>query len=313
MSEQVLINKLPAPTFRWLKMNGSLVDEIPSDETDEVARFTKTGREQDEPLRIVVDFEGDKTNYPIEIEVEDESDGDIILNYLSEGDSVRRLQTAVELNIGKNSKVTMVQVQLLPKETELRNFIHANLADGASFELIQVVLSGGKTYIECTSELKGAKSRVHIEHAYLLRDSHDLDINYVANHYGKKTDSEMNVYGVMTEGTRKIFRGTIDFKKGCAGAVGNEKEDVLLLDDGVSNQTIPLILCAEEDVEGNHGASLGKLSEDVMFYLKSRGMSEEHIYQMMARARIEAVAALIKDEETRAIVIGGDRNIGKSN
>ena len=49
-----------------------------------------------------------------------------------------------------------------------------------------------------------------------------------------------------------VFRGTIDFKFGAAGAEGEEKEDVLLLGDDVINQTIPLILCAEEDVQGNH-------------------------------------------------------------
>lgn len=306
MSKQILINKLPAPTFRWLGMNGVKVDKIPADSVDEVSRFTKAGREKDEPLKILVDFDGDKTSYPIEINVEDESDGDIILNYVSSAEGDRRLETDLKLDIGKNSNVRMVQVQILSAQTELRNFIHADLAEGASFELIQVVLKGGRTYMECTTELNGDKSKVHIENAYLLEDGHKLDINYVANHYGKKTDSLMNAYGVMTEGTEKIFRGTIDFKKGCAGATGNENEDVLLLDEGVRNQTIPLILCAEEDVEGNHGASLGKLSEDVMFYLKSRGMSEEHIYQMMAKARIEAVASMIDDDDTRSLVIGGE-------
>lgn len=47
--------------------------------------------------------------------------------------------------------------------------------------------------------------------------------------------------------------------------MGNEKEDVLLLDDTIVNQTIPLILCNEEDVEGNHGATIGKLDEERCF------------------------------------------------
>lgn len=62
------------------------------------------------------------------------------------------------------------------------------------------------------------------------------------------------------------MRGTIDFVHGCVGAKGDEKEDVLLVGDNMVNQTIPLILCAEEDVEGNHGASIGKLDENMLFY-----------------------------------------------
>ena len=109
----------------------------------------------------------------------------------------------------------------------------------------------------------------------------------------------MDASGVLRENGFKLFRGTIDFRKGCAGAVGNEKEDVLLLDDAVVNQTIPLILCEEEDVEGNHGATIGKLDEELLFYLESRGMSEEAVYEMMARARIDAIAGKITDTGMR--------------
>ena len=56
------------------------------------------------------------------------------------------------------------------------------------------------------------------------------------------------------------------------GAKGDEKEDVLLVGDNMVNQTIPLILCAEEDVEGNHGASIGKLDENMLFYAATRGI-----------------------------------------
>ena len=83
--------------------------------------------------------------------------------------------------------------------------------------------------------------------------------------------------------------------------VGNEPFAVLLGDD-VVNQTVPLILCAEEDVEGNHGATIGKLDDDMVFYLESRGMELPKIYKMMAKARIDAVLRLVPDEKTKADV-----------
>ena len=138
--------------------------------------------------------------------------------------------------------------------------------------------------------------------AYTVGNDAVLDMNYVALHEGKKSVSEIKTDGVLHENSKKLFRGTIDFKKGAAGAVGNEKEDVLLLDDDVVNQTIPLILCAEEDVEGNHGATIGKLDDDMVFYLESRGMELPKIYKMMAKARIDAVLRLVPDEKTKADV-----------
>ena len=70
------------------------------------------------------------------------------------------------------------------------------------------------------------------------------------------------------------------------------------MDEEVVNQTIPLILCGEEDVEGAHGASIGRINEEHLFYMKSRGISEEQIYEMLASARIETVLGRIGDEET---------------
>jgi Fe-S cluster assembly scaffold protein SufB len=76
-------------------------------------------------------------------------------------------------------------------------------------------------------------------------------------------------------------------------------ENVLLMDEDVWNQTIPVILCDEEDVEGNHGASIGNIDEELLFYMKSRGIEEKAVYEMMAGALIESVAAKIPDEKTK--------------
>ena len=119
-----------------------------------------------------------------------------------------------------------------------------------------------------------------------------LDMNYVALHEGKRTNSEINASGVLKDASSKLFRGTIDFQHGSAESVGAEKEDVLLMGDDVVNQTIPLILCAEEDVKGSHGASIGQLDEETLFYMQARGISEEQAYALMADARIEAVLSV---------------------
>ena len=124
-------------------------------------------------------------------------------------------------------------------------------------------------------------------------------MNYVARHTGKRTVSNMETNGILEDSACKLFRGSIDFKPGCSGAKGDEKETVLLLGDNVVNQTIPLILCSEEDVEGNHGASIGNLDEKTMFYLKSRGFSEKAAQNMVARARIDSICEKIADEYVR--------------
>ena len=134
---------------------------------------------------------------------------------------------------------------------------------------------------------------------YIVRGGNLLDMNYNAVHTGKKTVSGMTVNGVLRDKASKTFRGTIDFVRGSAGSVGDETEDVLLLSDDVINRTIPLILCAEEDVSGNHGATIGRIPEDMIFYLSARGMSEKDIVRMLEKARLDAVIRSIPDEKTR--------------
>lgn len=84
---------------------------------------------------------------------------------------------------------------------------------------------------------------------------------------------------------------------GCAGAKGTEREDVLLLGDDIVNQTIPLILCAEEDVEGNHGASMGDLDDaTLLLSVLPRHCRERKLMRWVARQRIDALNELVADE-----------------
>lgn len=67
----------------------------------------------------------------------------------------------------------------------------------------------------------------------------------------------------------------------------------------VINQTIPLILCAEEDVEGNHGAAIGELDEETLLYFAARGIDKKHAEDIMTRAKLELLTHKIDDEETK--------------
>lgn len=99
-----------------------------------------------------------------------------------------------------------------------------------------------------------------------------------------------------------MFRGTIDFKNGSAGSTGSEQETVLLLGDDVVNRTVPLILCAEENVEGTHGATIGALDDDTLFYFESRGFDRDAAERLMARAAVERLAHDLGDDATAETV-----------
>ena len=79
---------------------------------------------------------------------------------------------------------------------------------------------------------------------------------------------------MLTGTSKKVYRGTIDLVHGCKGATGTERETVLLANKGVDNKTVPVILCDEDDVAGNHGATIGHVRDEQLFYLACRALTK---------------------------------------
>lgn len=175
-------------------------------------------------------------------------------------------------------------------------------------ELVQIYLGKGDIYSDTTINLNGDASTFRSDIGYIGQHTHIIDMNEVVNHFGKHTESEINVGGALRDGAKKIFRGTIDFKTGSSDSVGNELENVLMLGDDVENKTVPVILCSEENVVGNHGATIGELDEDTMFYFASRGIDKEHAENIMARANIDRLKGIIKDDSFARMI---DEELGE--
>jgi Fe-S cluster assembly scaffold protein SufB len=205
--------------------------------------------------------------------------------------------------VAKNARLNLVEIFQLDADSNFVDSIGGKYQEKGGLKLIQIKSGAGNASLSCSAELLGYKSYLDIDTGYLVTGEDNLDINYVARHTGRNTDSKINVSGVLRDKASKTFRGTIDFIKGCKDATGDEREDVLRMDEGVRNSTVPLILCAEEDVEGAHGASIGKISDDIILYLESRGIPEKEINELMAKSRIDAVAGRIPDEKTRELLL----------
>ena len=166
------------------------------------------------------------------------------------------------------------------------------------------MLGRGDTYTDTNVTLEGCKSSYKADIGYFAAGTQRLDFNVAVDHFGKDTESEINAAGALKDAASKVFRGTIDFKTGSAGSVGNEHETVLMLGDNVINKTVPLILCAEENVVGNHGATIGELDDDTLFYFESRGIDRETAENILAKASVERVARSLDDNELSESIMG---------
>ena len=138
---------------------------------------------------------------------------------------------------------------------------------------------------------------------YLGKEDQLFDLNYIAELRGKKTNIDIEVQGALKDKAKKHFKGTIDFKKGCKKATGNENEACMLLSDTARSLALPMLLCSEEEVEGNHSSSAGKIGEKELFYIMSRGFELKEAMKLMVRARFNEILERIENEELKNQII----------
>lgn len=262
------------------------------------SKYSKTVRitgKQEKPL--IINFSKDESQANLTyIIAEENSESTVVFVY--EGNTPESIFRA-KILAKENSKIHIAKVQLSGKESLHLDDTAVIAKDGAEVHFTQIELGGRHVDSGLGVILEGYKSKFTSEVAYICKKDQLLDMNHIVYHTGKKSECQMKVNGTLLDGASKTYRGTIDFKKGCAGAKGNEMEEVLLLSPKALNKSIPVILCDEEDVEGEHGSSIGRLSKEVLFYMQSRGISEEEAEKIMSRAKIQAAASLLPDEDIK--------------
>ena len=225
------------------------------------------------------------------------SSSTFIFDYESTSDAKGVFGNRIRVYCAENASVTLVTVNLLGTNLVHFNGIGSSLKDNAHIDLVQIELGGKETYSGSYNNLLGYKASCSVQGGYVCDGDKVLDINYVSNQAGSQTESFSKFNGVLLDNAKKTWRGTIDFKRGAKEAKGDEQENVLLLSPDVVNKSMPVILCDEENVEGRHGGSIGKLSEEELLYLETRGIDERTAKIMMIKSRINSIARFIPDAD----------------
>ena len=110
------------------------------------------------------------------------------------------------------------------------------------------------------ADIIGKEAKNDLKTIYLGIENQIKDINYIAHLKGEKTEGYIDVQGVLNDEAKKNFKGTLDFKRGCKGAKGDENEFCMLLSPKAKSIALPMLLCTEDDVEGNHSTASGIFS-----------------------------------------------------
>jgi len=211
--------------------------------------------------------------------------------------------TTLRVFAGKDARVNIARTQTLGDGFVDIDDMGLFADDRSRVSVCQRVLGARAAYTGLAGDLRGDSANVNVDTHYLGRGDQIRDFNYLLRHHGTRTRCNLDANGVLAGKCRKTLRGTIDLIRGCKGAEGSENETVLLVDEGVQNKTVPVILCNEDDVAGNHGATIGHIREEQLFYLASRGFSREAAEHMFVGAVVEQAAIDAPSDAARAGVL----------
>lgn len=263
---------------------------------------TEEGEEAEATIRVTT-HEGEASGASIDIVAAPNSTFSIALSLDSDADAPAFMGSTMRVFAGAGARVD-ITVYLTASDAitcvEDSGFV---LDEGARVNVRHVVLGGGFTATGLAADLRGDRSRIDVDTSYLASGTQQRDFNYIIRHRGRKTVSNMDANGVLTGTSKKCLRGTIDLIHGAKGAEGNERETVLLASKGVDNKTVPNILCDEDDVAGNHGATIGHVRPDQLFYAACRGLSQEQTEALFLSAKLEDAALRSPNDAVRANVV----------
>ena len=263
---------------------------------------TEEGEEAEATIRVTT-HEGEASGASIDVVAAPNSTFSIVLSLDSDADAPAFMGSTMRVFAGAGARVD-ITVYLTASDAvtcvEDSGFV---LDEGARVNVRHVVLGGGFTATGLAADLRGDRSRIDVDTSYLASGTQQRDFNYIIRHRGRKTVSNMDANGVLTGTSKKCLRGTIDLIHGAKGAEGNERETVLLASKGVDNKTVPNILCDEDDVAGNHGATIGHVRPEQLFYAACRGLSQEQTEALFLSAKLEDAALQAPNDAVRANVV----------
>ena len=162
-------------------------------------------------------------------------------------------------------------------------FRHARTRGGrdSSLRHFDAALGGGlvKTRIDCG--LAGKGSEAYLNGVYFCRAGQHMDIRTVQRHHSPSATSRAYYKGAVASGGRTVFQGLIEVDPGASGTDAYLTNRNLVLGDGARSDSIPTLRIGNNDVRCSHGSTTGRLSEEELFYLESRGLSLAEAREML--------------------------------
>lgn len=217
------------------------------------------------------------------------------LHYI-EGCSAPKLNVAnihagcVELFVQKNARMKFSSVESWSKNMYNLNTKRALVKEGGVMEWVTGSFGAKVTMLYPCTVLEGEGARMEYTGVTFAGAGQDLDTGAKAIHLGKNTCSVMDMRGLAKDGGRVMSRSLVKVAPGVEGVKAYADCKTLILDEKSVAKAVPVIDVQNDSAEVAHEASVGRLAEEQLMYLRARGLSEGAARGLLVRGFAGKVA-----------------------
>lgn len=196
----------------------------------------------------------------------------------------------VEIYVNKNARVRYVSIENWSHNTYNLNTKLAIVEENGLIEWINGNIGSGVTMLYPSSVLKGQKARSDYLGLAFADKAQYQDTGSKVYHLASHTSSTITSKSISKDGGITTYRGLVNIPKHALYCKSSVQCDALMIGDGSVSNTIPYIQAANKNSEIGHEATVGKIGEEEIFYLMSRGISREQAIQLIVSGFIEPIS-----------------------
>ncbi|MDT5158428.1 MAG: Fe-S cluster assembly protein SufD [Acidobacteriota bacterium] len=225
---------------------------------------------------------------------------DIIESYAALGDETYFTDAVVEVFVGEGARVTHYKVQ----DEGARAFhiasTRAEVTRSGSYDLTTVTLGAqlSRHNIEVLLASEGAECRV--DGLYIVGTGQHTDTHSLIDHREPHCTSRQNYKGILDGKSRAVFNGRVFVREGAQKTDAEQSNKNLLLSTDARVDTKPQLEILNDDVKCSHGATVGQLEEEELFYLLSRGLHADLARNLLTYGFAEEIVGRVKFDSIRA-------------
>ena len=241
-------------------------------------------------VRIANAVEGGALFWRLLVVAEPQSRFTLIEEYTSASPDLGAYSNAaVEIVVGDGAKVEYVSVQNLSRGTWHFASHHARVERDAELDWVAGGFGSVKGKIRIQNDLAGPGATSRVTGAYFADGTQHLDYDTFQEHIAPSTTSDFAFKGALRDQARAVWRGMIRVEEGAQKTNAYQENRNLLLSKTAHADSIPGLEIMANDVRCTHGATLGQVDRELLFYLMTRGLSRAEAERLIVRGFFQDV------------------------